>query len=125
VREQIDGAAAGDRPSQAGGGALSDAHDLRHVPVARSIVRRMVGLIGARNLFLFIPRCRAVHTFFMRSPIDVVFLDHRGVVLAVTSRARPWRVLIGPRAAASVLELPPGHAAHISLAVGDAMLLDC
>ncbi len=91
--------------------------------MARRFWRRVAGLIGARRLFLFIPRCRAVHTHFMRSPIDIVFLDDHHVVLSVVARARPWRVYVGPRIAASVLELEPGTAEQIGLAAGDRVLV--
>jgi uncharacterized membrane protein (UPF0127 family) len=74
----------------------------------------MIGLIGAKELFLLIPRCRAVHTWFMRAPIDLVFLDEHNAVLSVIASARPWRVYVGPRGTESVLELPAGYAAGIA-----------
>ena len=93
-------------------------HDFRHVPVALSPFARVRGLIGRRELFLFIPRCAAVHTWFMRDAIDLVFLDERAVVVAIRSAA-PWRLFFGPHGTHSVLELPPGHAAGIALSEGE------
>ena len=102
---------------------MSDAsvhmQDFRHVPVARGYLSRIRGLIGSHALFLYIPRCAAVHTCFMRSAIDLVFLDEGGVILALRHFARPWRIFVGPRGTCSVLELPPGHAATCGLGVGD------
>jgi len=97
-------------------------HDLRRVPVASSIARQIVGLLGKRahsDLFLFIPRCRAIHTWFMQSAIDVVFLDGAHKVVEIVEGGRPWRVFRGPRSARAVLELPPGHAREIGLSIGD------
>jgi len=98
-------------------------HQLRDVPVARSFRHRLVGLIGRRtNLLLHIPRCRSIHTAFMRSAIDVVFLDRAGRVVALHPRVAPWRVVFAPRMTDSVLELPPGDVESRAIAVGDAIL---
>ena len=57
---------------------------------------------------LLIPRCSSVHTFGMRFPLDLVFLDERGSPLAIHREVRPRR-LVARRAATAVLELPsPG-----------------
>jgi uncharacterized membrane protein (UPF0127 family) len=56
---------------------------------------------------LLIPRCRSVHTFGMRFPIDVVFLDARGRELGRAEAVRPRR-LVSRRGAAAVLEWPSG-----------------
>ncbi|MGZ8662544.1 MAG: DUF192 domain-containing protein [Actinomycetota bacterium] len=64
------------------------------------------GLLPPDHAMLF-PRCRSVHTFGMRFPITVVFLDARRRVVAVRRR-RPGR-LARPRVRArSVLECPAG-----------------
>lgn len=49
------------------------------------------------------PRCSSVHTCFMRSPIDVAFIDRDGRVLSVCQGVPPWRIR-SCRGAASVLE---------------------
>jgi uncharacterized membrane protein (UPF0127 family) len=102
---------------------LTDAHDFRNVPVAGGFVARLLGLVGKRELFLFIPRCTAVHTLFMRGAIDLVWVDERSSVTGIKRHAGPWRVFFGPRGTRSVLELPPGHAARIGMAAGDRVML--
>jgi uncharacterized membrane protein (UPF0127 family) len=102
-------------------------HDLRAVPVASSVIEQIAGLIGRReraDLFLFIPRCRSVHTWFMRSAIDIVFLDADSTVVGVVEDARPWRTFRGPLPARAVLELPPGYARELGVSVGDHVNLD-
>jgi uncharacterized membrane protein (UPF0127 family) len=54
---------------------------------------------------LLIPRCAAVHTFGMRFPLDLVFLDERGSSLS-TCRRVPRRRFVSCRGAAAVLEIP-------------------
>jgi uncharacterized membrane protein (UPF0127 family) len=94
-----------------------------HVEVARGTVARGLGLMGRRGWSrsdgLLLERCNSVHTFFMRMPIDVVFLDGEGTVLRAVSSVRPWRV--GPVAwrARRALELPAGVLAESATAAGD------
>lgn len=54
---------------------------------------------------LLIPRCASVHTFGMRFPLDLIFLDERGVPLAIHRSVPPRRVVFA-RGAAGVLEIP-------------------
>ncbi len=61
----------------------------------------------------------SVHTFFMRFPIDVLFLDRDNVVLAAYVRVPPNR--LGPihRGAHKVLELPAGAVERSGTRKGD------
>ena len=74
----------------------------------------MRGLLGRDGLEpgsgMLIDRAPSVHMFFMRFPIDVVFLDRDRKVVGRQTRARPWRVA-GARRAVAALELPAGAAA--------------
>lgn len=57
---------------------------------------------------LLIPRCASVHTFGMRFPLDLCFLDEAGSILRVRHGVPPRRIAIYAEAAA-VLELPGGE----------------
>ena len=76
------------------------------------------------SLSLLIPRCSAVHTWFMRSPIDLVFLDDDGLVLSIHEHAPKWRTYSGPRGTRAVLELPPGRARDLDVSQGDRVSYD-
>jgi uncharacterized membrane protein (UPF0127 family) len=93
--------------------------------LATGMFQRMRGLLGVRSLDadegLWIQPCNSVHTFFMRFPIDVAFLDKEGVVLKIVPRLRPFRMASGGRRARSALELAPGAAARLGLEVGQAL----
>jgi uncharacterized protein len=84
----------------------------REVPVATGLCARLLGLafLGRERAGagLLIPRCSSVHTFGMRFPLDLFFLDERGAVLSVHRNVRPRR-LARHRHAAAVLELPAGQ----------------
>ena len=93
--------------------------------IATSFLERLRGLLGATELpagtGLLFPRTRSVHTHFMRFPIDVVFLDDGGRVVAVRRALPPWR-FAAAKAASSTLELAAGECARLGLAEGDVLL---
>lgn len=88
------------------------------VYVARSFRERLLGLMGLPALppgsALLFPDCDAVHTAWMRVPIDVVFLGARGQVLEVRRALAPWRVA-RCRGAVAVLECRAGGADAVLL----------
>jgi hypothetical protein len=81
--------------------------------VADRMLSRMKGLLGRRSLpageGLLIRPAPSIHTFFMRFPIDVVFLSRAGEVMKISANVRPWRTRSCRRAYA-VLELAAGEA---------------
>jgi hypothetical protein len=90
--------------------------------VAHRMWARMRGLLGKPGLDsgegLLIRPAPSIHTFFMRFPIDVVFLSRQGEVLKVAERVRPWRAR-SCRHSYAVLELAAGEAGRRGIAVGD------
>ena len=90
--------------------------------MADTAFTRMRGLLGRRGLGrgqgLFIEPTWSVHTWFMRFPIDVVFLDRDLTVLRIRKHLGPWRAAARFRAR-SVLELAAGECDRLRLEVGD------
>lgn len=72
---------------------------------------REKGLLGRDSLApgegLWIVPCQAIHMFFMRFSIDLVYIDRRRSVRKVRSNVAPWRISFC-LTAHSVLELPAG-----------------
>jgi hypothetical protein len=64
----------------------------------------------------------AIHTAFLRVPIDAVFLDRNLRVLDIVERLRPWR-FASTRRARAVLELSAGECARRGVEVGDRLQL--
>ena len=89
--------------------------------VADSPWPRMRGLLGRKRLEsgegLLLRPTGSVHTFFMRFPIDVVFLSRDGEVLKVARALPPWRTAAARRAKA-VLELAADEAERREIRVG-------
>ena len=91
--------------------------------VARSLPERAVGLLATPKLAvgegLLIERTQSIHMFFMRYPIDVAFIDRRGLVRKTVSILRPWRVVWWARGARDCIELPSGALAASRTETGD------
>jgi uncharacterized protein len=89
----------------------------REVRLACGPRARLLGLAhldrDAAGPGLLIPRCASVHTFGMRFPLDIRFLDERGAVLSLHRRVPARRVLFA-RGAHAVLEIPAGKGGEIS-----------
>jgi uncharacterized membrane protein (UPF0127 family) len=95
--------------------------------VADHPVARMRGLLGRSDLpqgeGVLLRPAGSIHTYFMRFPIDVVFLDKEDVVLEVVPHLPPWRVA-GVKGARSVLELAAGEAAARGIVAGAKLRYD-
>jgi len=76
--------------------------------------RGIIGRSGFSTIDAFVlVGCSAIHTCFMGRPLDVLFLDDRGIVVRIVERVSPWRFGLICRAARSAVELPAGFvAAH-------------
>lgn len=85
---------------------------------------RRKGLLGREGLLpgegLWIVPCESVHTFFMRFPIDLVYLDRNNRIRKVRSGVGPWR-MSACWSAHSVLELAAGTAAATRTERGDSV----
>jgi hypothetical protein len=79
------------------------------VKVADTLFTRMKGLLGKKELLegeaLWIKPCFSVHTFFMKFPIDVIFLNKKNQVIASVSNLSPNRMTRLYPQSFSVLEL--------------------
>lgn len=110
--------------------ALVQASDRRVVvprlELALDSASRKKGLLGREGLDagtgLVIAPSNAVHTFFMRFAIDIVFLNRSGRVLKIRHRVPARRVAVSATAHA-VLELPAGAAEQSGIAVGQQLAL--
>jgi uncharacterized membrane protein (UPF0127 family) len=64
----------------------------------------------------------AVHTFWMRFPIDILFVRRNGVVSKVRRNVPPWRAVAALWAYA-VIELPAGTLGVDDARVGDVLTM--
>ena len=96
---------------------------IREVRFCVRLGSRLKGLLGTRSLgagrAVFIAPCAAIHTFFMRMDLDVVFLSHDLHVTRVVRGVRPNRMVGGGMNAWGVLEMQAGWFAPDALRAGD------
>ena len=95
--------------------------------IADRMFARMRGLLGRKGLepgggMLLTPE-PSVHMFFMRFPIDAVFLDRDRKVVGIRHELRPWQVAAARKAHAT-LELPAGAAETAGIEEGDALIFE-
>ncbi len=95
--------------------------------MADTSAKRRTGLLKHERLEpgdgLWIVPCESVHTFFMKFPIDLVYLDTKRKVRKVRHRVPAWR-MSACLFAHSVLELPAGTLEETGTAVGDELQID-
>lgn len=95
--------------------------------MADTPLRRLRGLLGRGELRrgegILLRPAPAIHTCFMRFPIDAVFVDRRLQVVGTAEEVAPWR-LARASGAHSVVELAAGECRRLGIAIGDRLSLD-
>jgi uncharacterized membrane protein (UPF0127 family) len=91
--------------------------------IARDFKSRSVGLLNRAELAedeaLLIYPCNSIHTFFMKFPIDVAFLDKNHKVVRIVKDLKPWRLRSCHIKARSTLEMNSGSISRNDIHVGD------
>jgi len=104
------------------GTLLGDAIDL-----ADTSAKRTTGLLKHKELLpgegLWIIPCEGVHTFFMKFPIDLVYIDKKSVVRKIVPNVAPWRLSMC-LPAHSIIELPAGTIVPGSTCKGDQLAFE-
>lgn len=97
------------------------------VIISDRFLSRLMGLMFKKKLqknsSMLIYPCNSVHTFFMKFPIDIVFLSKEYEVLYVIENMLPGKMSPFIRNAKSVLELPSGVIEETKTKKGDLLNL--
>ena len=77
---------------------------------AKTFYERLIGLMFKKNIKygLLFNNCKSIHTFFMREEIDIIFTDSNDKIIKTCKNVKPRRILIAPKGATRVYELPKG-----------------
>ena len=98
------------------------------VKVAKSFIDRFQGLMMKENMGdmdgLVIEYCNSIHTFFMKFPIDVFFLDDNNKIVKEVRALKPWRMTRAFFKARKVLETYPEKDGGL-LREGDVLEFKC
>ncbi len=96
------------------------------VVVADTVFKRIKGLLGRETLkekeALIIRPGNSIHTFFMRFPIDVLFVGKNNRIIAAISSLKPFRLTNIYFGAKLVIELPAGTIPSSYTQPGDILL---
>jgi len=98
------------------------------IQVADSPLARLIGLMGRNSLEpgtgLLLRPCSSVHTCWMCTSIDVLYLNSHLRVIAIEIALKPWRVGSVWLCTRMVLELPAGTIARLCIALGDQLAIE-
>lgn len=98
-----------------------------NVIVANTFFKRLKGLLGKKGLeegsCILINPCNSIHTFFMKFPIDVLFLDQQYKVVKVVKDLAPGRMSPYMKDARFVVELDSRKVHKENVKVGDQLVL--
>lgn len=96
---------------------------LSHLEVATGFIDRGIGLLKKSQLTdhegLWIHRCNSIHTFFMKFPIDCIFVNKHLVVDDLVENISPWKVILPRWRSRSVIELKSGFIQKFQIKKGD------
>lgn len=110
---------------------IDTGHVLAHRPVtALGWRKRIFGLMGKRfetleyDALIF-PRCRALHTCFMRMPIDILFLSRDNRATVLLEQVKPWHIAFGrgywaielPAGTLQTTGCAPGHRINMNMEI--------
>ncbi len=92
--------------------------------IASTWSERRQGLLGRTSFAgaLVLPRTGSVHTVGMRMPIDVLFCDRSGAVIAIDT-LKPWRITRPRWGVSMAVEAEAGQFDRWGILVGDRITL--
>lgn len=92
------------------------------IKTAKSLWDKGLGVIGWKDFRgyngVLLPETTAVHTFFVRMPLDIVFLDADFKIIKIVEDLKPWSFSPIVWQAKHTLELPKGSVQKHKLELG-------
>ena len=91
--------------------------------IADTVLSRLIGLLNRSSLHsdeaLVITQCRSIHMFFMRFPIDAIFVSIDNCVVGLVKGIKPFRLSPVFFKSRYVIEIPEGNIVQSKTSVGD------
>jgi len=95
------------------------------VLLSTNFLKRLKGLLGYKSLeknqAMILRPANSVHTFFMRFPIDVLFVDRNKIVVKIFRNMKPFKVTGVYLKSAFVIESSAGVIDSTQTAEGDCL----
>lgn len=98
------------------------------VKVAQNFITRTLGLIPRKSIFdgeaLIIKPCCSVHTFLMKFPIDILFVDKNNKIIALYENVSKNKILPVHLSASYVVEMKAGQISNYKIEKCDIIQID-
>jgi hypothetical protein len=100
-------------------------NEICKIALADCFFLRLKGLMGKDESKikemggLLIRPCAQIHTFFMKAPIDVVYVGKKGKVIKTDIEVKPWKCCKYIKGAHYVLEFPKGFISENNIQTDD------
>jgi len=96
-----------------------------NVKVANTFVKKLIGLMFKKDCSynLMFEGTSAIHTFFMRFPIDCLCLDKNNKLITIIKNIKPWRVVFAPSKTKSIVELKSDNINLESFKIGQVVTI--
>lgn len=95
----------------------------QEVSLAESFKDRCFGLMWKKSITpdwaLHFKRCNWIHTFFVKVPIDVIYVDKNLIVKKIQINLQPSRFPLPVIAASAVFEMRGGSLSAQNIKIGD------
>ncbi|KDR93781.1 hypothetical protein SAMN02745945_00976 [Peptoclostridium litorale DSM 5388] len=96
--------------------------------MADSFFKRLRGLMGKRGLgkeeCLIITPCNSIHTFFMKFPIDVIFVDGECKVVKLIRGIAPKKMVMPVKGAYFIVEFDSRNEMTCEIEEGDILKIE-
>ncbi len=88
------------------------------IKVADTFIKKLKGLMFVKNFdYILKFKCNGIHTFFMKTNIDVILTDKKNKILHIYRNLKPWKIILPKKNVVFTYEMPTGYLKNIK--VGD------
>ncbi len=93
------------------------------IEIANSFKKKLLGLMGKEKITkgLFLPKTRSIHTFFMKSAIDVIMINKNNYIVYYQKNVTKGKIII-KKEAYHTIELPVNSLTNIN--IGDKLIIN-
>ena len=88
------------------------------IKVADTFIKKLKGLMFVKDFdYILKFKCNGIHTFFMKTNIDVILTDKENKILHIYRNLKPWKIILPKKNVVFTYEMPTGYLKNIK--VGD------
>ena len=74
---------------------------------AKNFYQKLKGLMFVKKFdYILKIKCNGIHTFFMKTNIDVVLTDKNGKILYIYNNLKPWKIILPKKNVVYTYEMP-------------------